>query len=126
MYLYMLVKFLGLYTGTLFLLVSYNQFLKCVPSTRPLLLLMDGHSIYTLFTRCIIKVAAEEISYLIPPNTMHLLQLLDKGCLGPLKSTCYDFIEKNPGRVVTRYNFSPAFAKTWKMAMTQKTIFKWM
>lgn len=48
-------------------------------------------------------------------------QPLDKGCFGPLKSAwkevCHDYLTKNPGKVVTRYEFSTLFGKAWTRSM---------
>ena len=60
-------------------------FLRFSPSVRPLLLLLDGHSSH--FCPETIRLAASErvILFILPPNTTHLLQPLDKGGFGPLK-----------------------------------------
>lgn len=103
-----------------------KQFLRYAPASRPLLLLMDGHSShYCLDT---IKEAAKEdvILFVLPPNTTHLTQPLDKGVFGPLKKrwreVCHDYLVKHPGRVVTKYEFSQLFSKSWMNAMTIKNI----
>uniref|UniRef100_A0A1X7SLP9 DDE-1 domain-containing protein n=1 Tax=Amphimedon queenslandica TaxID=400682 RepID=A0A1X7SLP9_AMPQE len=87
---------------------------------------MDGHS--THYGPDLIKIAAEEqiLIFVLPPNTTHLTQPLDKGCFGPLKTAwkavCHEFCTKNPGRVVTRYDFSVLFADAWRRSMTQRNI----
>ena len=49
------------------------------------------------------------------------MQLLDKGCFGPLKAywkeECQGYLNKNPGRVVTRYQFSKILSKAWAKGM---------
>ena len=68
--------------------------------------------------------AAEEqvIVFCLPPNTTHLLQPLDKGAFGPLKTywneECQYYMSKNPGKVLTEYEFMPVFSKSWYRAMT--------
>ena len=106
----------------LFLYWFCKPFLMSVPRARPLLLLMDGHS--THYGPDLIKIAAEEqiLIFVLPPNTTHLTQPLDKGCFGPLKTAwkavCHEFCTNNPGRVVTRY-FSVLFADARRRSMTQ-------
>ena len=60
------------------------------------------------------------------PYSTHLTQPLDKGCFGLLKSArkeiCYDFLIKNPGKVVTRYEFSALVGKAWTHSMTMTNV----
>ena len=62
-----------------------KHFLRYAPPTRPLLLLLDGHSSH--YCPSSIKHAARErvIVITLPPNTTHLTQPLDKGIFGPVK-----------------------------------------
>ena len=62
-----------------------HHFLAHIPSTRPILLLLDGHS--THYNPAFIKKAAHEkvIVFCLPPNITHLTQPLDMGIFGPLK-----------------------------------------
>lgn len=110
----------------LFLVWFYEHFLTLIPPGRPVLLLLDGHSSH--YSPDLIRLAAEEkvLLFLIPPNTTHISQPLDRGCFSPLKSywkrACHDFITHNPGRVISQYDFSSLFAKAWKAAMTPGNI----
>lgn len=78
----------------------------------------------------VIKAAAEEkiILFTLPPHTTHLTAPLDKGPFSPLKTymywkrVCHDFHTRNPGRVVTQFDFSTLFSKAWKQAMNQTNI----
>ena len=103
-----------------------RHFLQYVPSSRPILLLLDGHSSH--FSPRAVELAAKEkiIVFTLPPNTTHLTQPLDKGIFGPLKQAwrrvCHEFVTRNPGRVITRYDFSPLFSEAWIEAMTPKNI----
>jgi len=67
----------GWMNGELFDLWFHNHFLCYVPSTRPLLLLLDGHSSH--YNPTTVRKAAEEgvILFTLPPHTTHLLQPLD-------------------------------------------------
>ena len=75
----------GWITSELFDLWFINHFLPHAPSTRTLLLLLDGHSSH--YNPTVIKKAAEEkvIIFCLPPHSSHLSQPLDKGPFGPLK-----------------------------------------
>ena len=98
-----------------------HHFLVHAPASRPLLLLLDGHS--THYNPEFVRVAAHEqvIVFCLPPNTTHLTQPLDKGIFGPLKTRwneeCQRYMSKNPGKVVTQYEFMTVFSKAWYQAM---------
>ena len=98
-----------------------NHFLRYAPSARPILLLLDGHSSH--YCPDTIRLAAWEkiILFALPPNTTHLSQPLDRGCFGPLKVSwreeCHRYMSENPGKVVTKFQFSPIFSKAWARSM---------
>ena len=104
----------------------HMHFLRYAPPTRPLLLLMDGHSSH--YCPETIRSAAQErvILFSLPPNTTHLTQPLDKAVFGPLKmfwrQACHNFIVKNPGVRISKHNFSSVFGEAWIQAMTPKNI----
>ena len=95
----------GWMDSELFQLWFTRHFLVHAPPTRPLLLLMDGHS--THFEPSVICKAAEEsvILFCLPPNTTYLSQLLDKGCFGTLKvcwrRECQAYLHRNLGKMMT-------------------------
>ena len=103
-----------------------NHFLQYAPQSRPLMLLLDGHSSH--YCPAFIKVAAEKsiMVFALPPHTTHIAQPLDRGCYSPLKTVwrqvCHDFRSSNPGRTVTRYEFSRLFSEAWFKAMTAPNI----
>ena len=110
----------------LFSMWFQNHFLIYAPSTRPLLLLMDGHASH--YCPDTIHLAGQQkiILFTFPPNTTHLTQPLDKGCFGPLKkewqNVCHRFMSENPGKVVSRYSFSDLFRQAWFKSMTMNNI----
>ena len=87
---------------------------------------MDGHSFH--YHPGTIHKAAENkvVLFVLPPNTTHLTQPLDKGCFGPLKSkwseVCHKYMAKNPGKVVNRFVFSQLLHEAWTDAMTSMNI----
>ena len=100
--------------------------MRYIPSSRPLLLIMDGHSFH--YCPQTIRFAAKEgvILFTLPPNTTHITQPLDKGCFGPFKTAWRESVRKhmvkNPGKVVTRYSFSELLHEAWMKSMTIKNI----
>ena len=104
----------------------YKHFIALIPKKRPVLLLMDGHSSH--YCPDVIRLAAKErvLLFTLPPHATHLTQPLDRGCFPPLKTywkeLCHIFYVKNPGRIITRYDFSTIFSEAWKLAMTPKNI----
>ena len=104
----------------------FDYFFKYAPPIRPLLLLLDEHSSH--YCPSMIRQAAEHkvVLFALPPNTTHLMQLLDKGIFGPLKTewrkVCHDYIVENPGKVVTVHCFVSLFAKVWTKSMIIKNI----
>ena len=115
----------GWMDSELFQLWFTQHFLVHAPPTRPLLL-MDGHS--THFEPSVIRKAAEErvILFCLPPNTTHLSQPLDKGCFGPLKvcwrRECQAYLRRNPGKVMTRFEFSRVFSQAWFQGMSMSSV----
>ena len=102
-----------------------KHFIPHASSSRPLLLLLDGHMSH--YSPDMIKMAAAQkvILCALPPNTTHLLQPLDKGCFSPLKSywkqVVQEFVAKNR-RPVSRYDFSSLFAEAWYKGMSMKNV----
>ena len=102
------------------------HFLRYAPPTRPLLLLLDGHSSH--YSPHAIRCAAKEkvIMFALPLHTTHVTQPLDRGCFSPLKmawrEVCHTFMAENPGKRVTRFNFSQLFSLAWMKSMTMKNI----
>lgn len=101
----------------------WNHFLRYAPAIRPILLLLDGHSLH--YCPETIHFAAQEqfILFVLPPNTTsHLI----KGVLGPLKVSwrkeCHQYLSENPGRVVTKFQFSEIFNRAWTQSMTMANI----
>ena len=103
-----------------------NHFLTYVPAVRPLLLIMDGHSSH--YSPDMIRIAADEgiLLFVLPPNTTNLTQPLDKGVFAALKvawkQVCHRFLMENPGRVISRYDFSTLLHEAWDECMTIKNI----
>ena len=91
-----------------------------------MLLILDGHS--THYQPDLIKYAKENqvILLYLPPNTTHESQPLDASVFKPLKqnwnAACHRFMQENPGKVITKYNFSPLLNEAWNKTMTPQVI----
>ena len=99
-----------------------KHFLLHAVSARPLLLMLDGHSSH--YSLELVQAAAQEnvILFCLPPHTTADSQPLDTSCFGPLKNywseTCRQYLFDNPGKVITKFDFSELFAEAWSKGMT--------
>ncbi len=84
---------------------------------RPLLLLLDGHSLH--YTLDLIKEAQQHgvIIFCLPPHTTADSQPLDTSVFGPLK-----IHQDHPGRVITKFQFSTLFSRAWTKGMSMDNI----
>ena len=59
----------------------------------------------------------QKIMLCLPLHTTHKAQPLDCTVFAPLKSqwrtVCHEFLQCNPGRVITKFNFNSLFSKAW-------------
>ena len=98
---------------TLFFSWLNEAFIKNIPPTRPVLLLLDGHS--THYTPEVTRAAAEQgvVMLCLPPHTTHAIQPLDVSFFKSLKAhwstACHQYIVDNPDHVVTTFQFSALF-----------------
>lgn len=103
-----------------------DLFLPNIPPVRPVLLLLDGHSSH--YEPDIIRYAASQgvIVVCLPPHTTHVSQPLDVSFFKPLKSywseVCHRYMQDNPGRVVTKYQFSSLFSTAWYKTVRPENI----
>ena len=103
-----------------------EHFLKHAVSACPLVLLLDGHS--THYQPQLIRTAREKgvLILWLPPHTTHEAQPLDCGVFLPLKmqwiTICHQFIQSNPGKVITKFNFNSLFSKAWLDAVTPANV----
>ena len=90
-------------------------------SSRPLLLMLDGHSSHYMLE--LVKLAAENSVVIIclPPHPTADSQPLDTSCFGPLKvywsGRCRRFMFSNHGRVVSKFQFFKLFSQAWSNDM---------
>jgi len=100
--------------------------LKHAVAGRPLLLVLDGHS--THYQPETIKFAQQNgvIMMCLPPHTTHESQPLDASVFKPLKQNwhkaCHKFVQRNPGKVITKYDFSPLLHEAWNDTMIPTVI----
>ena len=62
----------------------------------------------------------------LPPHTTHEVQPLDCTVFSPLKAqwrtVCHDFVQANPGKVITKFNFVSLFVQAWSKAVIPANI----
>jgi len=103
-----------------------EHFLPNAVGSRPLLLLLDGHSSH--YQPDLISYAKEHntILFCLPPHTTHESQPLDASVFKPLKQNwqdvCHQYVQDNPGKVVTKYQFSELLKEAWQRTMTPSII----
>ena len=103
-----------------------NHFLKHAVGSRPLLLLLDGHSSH--YNPATIRFAKDHdvVVICLPPHTTHDSQPLDTCVFGPLKrnwgDVCHKFMQQHPGQIVTKYQFSALFNDAWMRTMVPTNI----
>ena len=103
-----------------------THFLTNAVGGRPLMLVLDGHS--THYQPELIKYARQHdvILFCLPPHTTHESQPLDASVFKPLKlhwhEACHAFVEKNPGKSITKYNFSKLLNTAWGKTMSPSII----
>lgn len=103
-----------------------DHFLKHAVGARPLFLLLDGHSSH--YQPDLIRRAKEHdiILFCLPPHTTHGSQPLDVSVFKSLKQNwsevCHKYIQSNPGRVVTKYQFSELLNSAWTKTMVPSII----
>ena len=103
-----------------------DHFLTHAVASRPLLLLLDGHSSH--FKPETIRYAKEHniVVFCLPPHTTHECQPLDCSLFGPLKarwrSVCHSFHQQHPTSVISKLNFCRLFRQAWVQAVTPEVV----
>ena len=74
----------------------------------------------------LVRLLRNRLLFSVYPHTTHITQPLDNGCFGTLKRAwaeeCHRYLSDNPGRVVTRYQFSELFHHPWRRSMTMTNV----
>ena len=101
-----------------------DHFLQNAVASRPLLLLLDGHSSH--FKPDTIRFAKDHnvVVFCLPPHTTHECQPLDCSLSGPLKvhwrQVCHQFHQNFPCAIITKFNFNGLFKEAWLKAISPK------
>ena len=97
-----------------------DHFLKFAVPGRPLLLITNSDK--TLHELPIVEFAKEKDIFMLCLPTC-TSQPLDSCALKKYwNDVAHNFLTKNPGRVIWKYNFPPLFRKAWEKAMTPGNI----
>ena len=82
-------------------------FIKNIPPSRPVLLLLDGHSYLEGYQIC---SRHEIILFCLPPHTTHVAQPLYDSFFAPLRkhwaTMCHEYAMEHPGRAGTKFQSS--------------------
>lgn len=106
-----------------------KHFLKYVShdiSGTPLLILFDGHRSHVSLTLQDWAESKNIILFILPPHCSHILQPLDIGCFGPLKS-CYNreaqlFMRRNPGLKITKFNIGQMLCSPYQKGLSPQNL----
>ena len=88
--------------------------------------MLDGHSSH--YEPSTLHFAKEHgiVMFCLLPHTTHEAQPLDCGVFGPLKAhwraVCHEFTQQNPGKVITKFQFSELLSKAWLKPMTPENV----
>ena len=100
--------------------------MSCIPSTRPVLLIEDGHSSHVSIE--LIELARENSVHILclPSHTTHLLQPLDVGVFKSFKShynnECRKYLIAHPGRTIATENIAALVGMAWSQSLTPVNI----
>ena len=102
-----------------------DHFLEYAVPTRPLLLLIDGHSSHYEPSSVELAKNNDVILFCLPPHTIQDSQPLDCTVFGPLKrhwsTVCHEFLHNHPG-VVIKYCSTGLLHKTEKWGLSTPLI----
>ena len=101
-------------------------FVRSIPPSRPVLLILDGHSSH-------ISIEAVEFArsngvhmLCIPAHTTHILQPLDVGVFKSFKAAynkaCKKLLSEHPHRVITTEQIAGLIGKAWPQSLTPVNI----
>ena len=100
----------------------FKFFLSNIPSTRPVILIQDGHASHISIP--LIELAQKSnVHFLcLPSHTTHILQLLDVGVFKSFKSNfskaCHKFLMGRPGQVITTAAIALLVHDAWYNSFT--------
>lgn len=103
-----------------------GHFVQQIPPTRPVCLILDGHSSHIDLE--VSKFCDENgiLLYRLPPHSSHILQPLDVGVFSPLKHewqyAVAKFQQENIGMLVDKRNFARIFNEAYQRTIKLATI----
>ena len=104
----------------------FKFFLSNIPSTRPVILIQDGHTSHVSIP--LIELAQKSNVHLLclPSHTTHILQPLDVGVFKSFKSNfskaCHKFLMGRPGQVITTAAIASLIHDAWYISFTPLNI----
>ena len=103
-----------------------NHFVAHIPPSRPVVLLVDGHSTHIDIEISKFCQQNDIFLYCLPAHSSHITQPLDVGFYGPLKQSwrkaVTDYATENFGKSVTKQTFAGVFKQAWEKTVKVSTI----
>ncbi|GFO21204.1 Jerky protein [Plakobranchus ocellatus] len=95
-----------------------NHFVLSLPKERPVVLIFDGHSSHLSINTVKLALKEQVIILKLPSNSTHVLQPLDVGVYGPVKTAWEDilvrFARQNLGAAVNKEIFPSLLRSLWR------------
>ena len=103
-----------------------NHFIPNIPSTRPIVLLVDSADAHIDLQTFEHAKANKVHIFALLKNATHLVQPADVGLFGSMKQTWYKtvrcFSQRHPNTDITKRNFCSVFKSTWDEVMRRSTL----
>ena len=116
----------GWMTTSLFYGWLGNHFVKCIPPSRPVVLIVDGHGSHIDMEVSKLAIENQVLLYCLPPHCTHCLQPCDVGFFKPLKSNWDKAVEEweveHLGEVLSKYEFAGVFRHAWEATVKVSTL----
>ena len=104
----------------------FNNYLHKIVTQRPVVLLYDGHTSHYPSTVIAASMVENVSLFVLPPNTSHFLQPLDRTIFSPfkraLRKSFIQFHHDNPTRVLTKEELPGMISQAFVESMTKRTI----
>ena len=116
----------GWMTASLFYGWLGNHFVKRIPPSRPVVLIVDGHGSHIDMEVSKLALENQVFLYCLPPHCTHCIQPCDVGPFKPLKSNWDKAVEEwevvHLGEMLNKYQFAGVFRKAWEATLKVSTL----
>lgn len=116
----------GWMTASLFYGWLGNHFVKRIPPSRPVVLIVDGHGSHIDMEVSKLALENQVFLYCLLPHCTHCIQPCDVGLFRPLKSNWDKAVEEwevvHLGEMLNKYQFAGVFRKAWEATLKVSTL----